>query len=117
MKEMACTKCQWQGDSHWVIVGNDGSELCPQCQSKVVSVRELRDIRIEEKLDKIIALLVTIGVEKAISKGKELIEGDELVWFCPDCKKHHEVGTPCPYCGKPTIEEISTVSEYGPMEI
>ena len=78
MKEMACTKCQWQGDSHWVIVGNDGSKLCPQCQSKVVSVRELRDIRIEEKLDKIIALLVTMVVEKAIEKR------NELVWFCPD---------------------------------
>ena len=33
--------------------------------------------------------------------------GIELVWFCPDCKKHQEIRTPCPECGKPTIEEIN----------
>ena len=114
---MTCKNCDWQGDQQEIIWDDRGFAMCPKCHQKVVFIQELRDIRIEEKLDKIIALLVTIGVEKAISKGKELIEGDELVWFCPDCKKHHEVGTPCPYCGKPTIEEISTVSEYGPMEI
>jgi len=100
MKEMACVKCQWQGDDHRVVVGDDGSQWCPICHDKAVSVRELRNIRIEERLDKIISLLVLIGAETAISKG------EELVWFCPDCKKHHEVGTPCPDCGKPAIEEI-----------
>ena len=105
---MTCKNCDWQGDQQEIIWNDRGLAMCPKCHQEVVFIQELRDIRIEEKLDKIIALLVTMVVEKAIEKGD---------WFCPDCKKHHEVGTPCPYCGKPTIEEISTVSEYGPMEI
>lgn len=79
MKEMACVKCQWRGDSHRVIVGDDGSQWCPKCHDKVVSVRELRDIRIEEKLDKIIAL----------SEGKKL--NTSKAFICPMCKGRKQV--------------------------
>lgn len=57
MTEMACVKRQWQGDVREVIVGGDGSQWCPKCYDKVVSVRDLRDIRIEQKLDEILELL------------------------------------------------------------
>ena len=108
---MTCKNCDWQGDQQEIIWNDRGLAMCPKCHQEVVFIQELRDIRIEEKLDKIIALLVTMVVEKAIEKG------DELVWFCPDCKKHNEVGTPCSDCGKPTIEEINNFKTLYPEPI
>jgi len=38
--------------------------------------------------------------EKISKVKKVLIPDNELVWFCPTCKVHYEIGTKCPKCGR-----------------
>jgi len=101
---MTCKNCDWQGDQQEIIWDDRGFAMCPKCHQKVVFIQELRDIRIEEKLDKIIALLVTIGVEKAIKEtaflcpmcvGRKQVDLDEVgLWSPGDAERYGD----CPLC-------------------
>jgi len=63
MEKKICTKCGWVGDDHSALVGDCGTQWCPDCNYKhkelneVFPMFETYAIRVERKLDKIIELL------------------------------------------------------------
>ena len=50
---IGCIDCSWIGGVQEVVVANDANSHCPKCLGDVVPISDLREIRIEQKLDEI----------------------------------------------------------------
>jgi len=66
MEKKICIKCGWVGDDYSALVGDCGTQWCPNCNYKYKELHEVfpmfetLGIRIEKKLDKIIELLESV---------------------------------------------------------